>query len=278
MLITAQEILTQQRLGQSYLLIDVREEADWRSATLPGAANMNVYDYFIPDCTAEGLAAMAASFQAEWRRLAQNNSGIPVFFERQVGMRSPRGAWFAWLIGREDALILDGGVDAWLAAGGTLRPGNGARAAILAGDAETTPPAPLTARQRSWVASRDEIRAADDIVTVILDVRRPAEFDGSFVHDCCHRAGRIPGARLLFWQEVIEDGHFLPGDRIAELAAGVGLSPQQRIMIYCHRGARAATVLAALRLAGYQNLAVYVGSWHEWAEHAELPLLTGAAQ
>lgn len=79
MLITAQEILTQQRLGQSYLLIDVREEADWQAATLPGAASMNVYDYFIPDCTAEGLAAMAASFQAAWRQLTQNNSGIPVF-------------------------------------------------------------------------------------------------------------------------------------------------------------------------------------------------------
>ncbi|STS10597.1 Uncharacterised protein [Ewingella americana] len=46
-------------------------------------------------------------------------------------------------------------------------------------------------------------------------------------------------------------------------------------MIYCHRGARAATVLAALRLAGYQNLAIYVGSWHEWAEHEELGSVTG---
>jgi thiosulfate/3-mercaptopyruvate sulfurtransferase len=80
---------------------------------------------------------------------------------------------------------------------------------------------------------------------------------------------------LLFWEDVLENGAFRPAAEIAQRAEQAGLHPQQRIMIYCHRGARAATVLAALTLAGYQNLAIYVGSWHEWAEHVELDLVTG---
>jgi len=275
MLIEAAELRARQAFGQRFLLIDTRDVADWQRATLPGAVSLNVYDYFIPDCTEEGLATMAHSVERAWQQLPLQSDLTPVFFEQQVGMRSPRGAWFAWFIGREDALILNGGVEAWIAAGGTLAAGEGAQATVLPGN----DPAPaLTARQRQWVASRDEMIEADGINTVILDARRPSEFDGSFVHDCCHRAGRIPGAHLLFWEDVVENGAFVPAADIARRAANAGLKPQQRIMIYCHRGARAATVLAALRRAGYRHLAIYVGSWHEWAEHGELPLLGGAQE
>ncbi|KAA8726877.1 sulfurtransferase [Ewingella americana] len=272
MLIQAADLLAQLARGEQFLLIDVREQADWQQASLPNAVNLNVYDYFIPDCTEAGLATMAHSFQQAWRQLPQAENRIPVFFEQRVGMRSPRGAWFAWFIGCEEALILDGGLEAWVAAGGPLAPGQGASAVVSPSEI----PAPaLTPRQRQWVASRDEVIAAGGVQSVILDARRPSEFDGSFVHDCCHRAGRIPGAHLLFWEDVLENGAFRPAAEIAQRAEQAGLHSRQRIMIYCHRGARAATVLAALRLAGYQNLAIYVGSWHEWAEHEELGSVTG---
>lgn len=275
MLIQTTDLLAQLAQGEAYLLIDVRDLSDWQQASLPEAVNLNVYDYFIPDCTEAGLATMAHSFQQAWQRLLQGEKRIPVFFEQQVGMRSPRGAWFAWFIGCEEALILDGGLNAWVAAGGQLAPGQGTSAVV---SPDTLPAPALTSEQRHWVASRDEVMAADGVKSVILDARRPSEFDGSFVHDCCHRAGRIPGAHLLFWEDVVANGAFLPADEIARRAEQAGLHPQQRILIYCHRGARAATVLAALKLAGYQHLAIYVGSWHEWAEHGELGLASGAAQ
>lgn len=258
--------------GEEFLLIDVREFADWQRATLPGAQHCNVYDYFIEDCDEPGLAVMAAEAATALQPMfAAFPGATPVFFEQQVGMRSPRGAWFAWLIQREDALILDGGVDAWTDAGFELRPGLGLSRTVAHPPAER-----VTAWNAALACSREQVLAADGIAVINVDARRPSEFDGSFAHACCRRAGRIPHSQLLFWEDVIADGYFLSADEIATRALAAGLPQSAKLQVYCHRGARAATVLAALKLAGYAQVSVYVGSWHEWAEHPELPLLHGS--
>ncbi|EJL90312.1 rhodanese-like domain-containing protein [Pantoea sp. GM01] len=272
MIIDVHTLQQRQACGETFLLIDVREFADWQRATLPDAQHCNVYDYFIEDCSAQGLAVMAAEAATALQPMFTAWPGAtPVFFEQQVGMRSPRGAWFAWLLQRDDALILDGGVDAWTAAGFELSPGLG-----LSRSVAHPPAAQVLAWNAEMVCSREAVLAADGVTVINVDARRPSEFDGSFVHACCQRAGRIPHSALLFWEDVIANGHFLPAAEIAARAAAAGLSKSAKLQVYCHRGARAATVLAALKLAGYPHVAIYVGSWHEWAEHHELPLLHGS--
>lgn len=271
-LVGAAELLSRRQLGQEFALIDVREFSQWQAETLPGALHLNVYDYFIPDSTVAGIRGMADSFHRAWQQLAISDNVTPVFFEQQVGMRSPRGAWFAQFGGINNALILDGGLDAWVQAGGKLQPGTG-RSAVVSPDSPNA--------LNSSVFQKDLTSTLEEVLNVqvngaqILDARRPTEFSGEFAHECCHRAGRIPGAKLLFWEDVVQNGAFLSAEEIRQRAEAAGLSPDRRVIIYCHRGARAATVYTALQLAGYRQLAVYVGSWHEWAEHRELPVLTG---
>lgn len=270
MLISAPDLAKRLADGENFALIDVREQEAWQTASLPGALSLNVYDYFVSDSTPKGYAAMAGAFVHAWQQLGIANGATPVFFEQTVGMRSPRGLWFLWFALGAEGLILDGGVDAWADAGGKLAPGTG-RSAIVsdAGAPEYQPAMPQLA------ATRVETIDADPATAMLLDARRPTEYDGSFVHECCARAGRIPGSKLLFWEDVVENGRFKSAEALAHLAAKAGFTPSKRVIIWCHRGARAATVLVALKLAGYQDVAVYVGSWHEWASHRELPLIRG---
>ncbi|VEB97530.1 Thiosulfate sulfurtransferase [Cedecea lapagei] len=270
MLISAGDLQKRLAAGEQFVLLDVRELEQWQTASLPGALSLNVYDYFVPDSTPEGYAAMAGAFVHAWQQLNIASGSTPVFFEQSVGMRSPRGLWFLWFALGSDGLILDGGVDAWIAQGEKLSPGNGAQAVVIPAGAPKRQPA-----MPELAATRCETIDADPGITQLLDARRPAEYDGSFVHECCARAGRIPGSKLLFWEDVVENGRFKSAETLASIAATTGFTPSKRVIIWCHRGARAATVLVALKLAGYQNVAVYVGSWHEWAGHAELPLLSG---
>ena len=272
MIINVQALHLRQQRGEHFLLIDVREFADWQRASLPGAQHCNVYDYFIADSTEQGIAQMAAEVATALQPMFTAYAGCtPVFFEQQVGMRSPRGAWFAWLIGRDDALILDGGVDAWLAAGFELQAGLGLSRTVAQQEAAVA----ASSWRSDLVCSRQQVLEADGVNVINVDARRPSEFSGSFAHDCCQRAGRIPHSQLLFWEDVVENSHFLAASVIAARAATAGLPQAAKLQVYCHRGARAATVLAALKLAGYAHVAVYVGSWHEWAEHQALPLLRG---
>ncbi|MCS3433532.1 sulfurtransferase [Klebsiella sp. BIGb0407] len=272
-IISSTELIERRQKGEIFALIDVREIAQWQAATLPGAHHLNVYDYFIPDSTEAGASSLLNAFQRAWQTLNISDNVIPIFFEQQVGMRSPRGAWFALCGGIQQPLVLDGGLEAWQRAGGALMPGSGNCAVVSAENPDyRADDGARIAQLNALTATRAEVLAAE---VQILDVRRPSEFSGEFAHECCQRAGRIPGARLLFWEDVVHNGAFRDAEEIRQLAEQAGLQPDQRVVIYCHRGARAATVFIALQLAGYSQLAIYVGSWHEWAEHAELPLLTG---
>lgn len=267
MIITAAELI--RKLPEGRLVpVDVRPEAAWREATIPGAISLNVYDYFIPESDEVGIAGMAAGAREAFDRLGLGKDRLPVFFEEQTGMISPRGLWFYELVGLQGGLILDGGIEAWKAAGGDIAPGSGTPDAIRQSDG-------AVAFRRELVASTDEVLRHD---ADIFDVRRRTEFEGTFLHPCCARAGRIPHSHFAFYEDMLKDGQYRPADEIRDIAENAGLSPDREIITYCHRGARAATALYGLKLAGYDKVKIYVGSWHEWAGNAALPLEIGPAQ
>jgi thiosulfate/3-mercaptopyruvate sulfurtransferase len=271
MIITAEEIL--KALPQGKLLpIDVRPDADWREQTLPGAVNLNVYDYFIPDSDEAGVAGMAAGAREAFERLGIGKDRIPVFFEEQTGMISPRGLWFHELAGFDGGLILNGGFKAWQAAGGSTAPASGASDAIR--QSENT----SADFRRELVATTDDVLGHAQSGADIFDVRRLSEFEGTFVHPCCARPGRIPHAHFAFYEDFLRDGKYRPVEEIRAVAEAAGLKPDREIITYCHRGARAATALFGLRLAGFDRVRIYTGSWHEWAGKAALPIEIGPCE
>jgi thiosulfate/3-mercaptopyruvate sulfurtransferase len=98
---------------------------------------------------------------------------------------------------------------------------------------------------------------------ILLDVRAPAEFDGSGGAPCDPRQGHIPGARNLPLEELL-----MLGDD--ELARRLDLPDEAEVIVYCHSGGRSALAAERLTLAGIR-VRNYVGSWHEWSR-TELPL------
>jgi len=110
----------------------------------------------------------------------------------------------------------------------------------------------------------------DDPGLTILDVRSRPEFTGERGYASDPRQGRIPGARHLWINELI----MRSPEEIREL---VGLPGGAEIVAYCHSGVRSAHAVEALRVAGYRARN-YVGSWHEWSRHPDLPAESGASE
>jgi len=102
----------------------------------------------------------------------------------------------------------------------------------------------------------------DDVL--VLDVRTPQEYDGTGGQPCDPRQGHIPGARNLDVYRLLE---ISPDELRAELSVDDGVE----IVAYCHSGSRSELATQALRAHGY-NARNYVGSWHEWSRHDELPI------
>jgi thiosulfate/3-mercaptopyruvate sulfurtransferase len=109
----------------------------------------------------------------------------------------------------------------------------------------------------------EELAARLDDVP-ILDVRTAREYDGSLGKPCDPRQGHIPGARNLDIYRLME---MTPDDVHTEL----GLESGAEVVAYCHSGSRSAMAVQVLRSLGY-DARNYVGSWHEWSRHDDLPL------
>lgn len=114
--------------------------------------------------------------------------------------------------------------------------------------------------------------------TAILDVRPPDFFRGEKSTEA--RPGHIPGAvNRPYSKDLVgtDDGQWLRtrAELEAEYAA-LGLAKDEAVVVHCRTGHTASASFFVMRyLLGYEKARWYNGSWTEWAEHQELPAVTG---
>ncbi|MBM2810850.1 MAG: Rhodanese domain protein [Chloroflexi bacterium] len=172
-----------------------------------------------------------------------------------------------WLVlayyGHDRFKLLNGGLQRWVASGGPVSTTDEARPEAIF--------RPRPAREQMRIRA-DELR--DRLAEpgfVVADVRRPTEFDGT--ERRAARAGHIPGARNLFWQDnVRDDWTFCMPAEVRARHEAAGVTPTCEVVTYCQAGVRAAHAALALRLAGYPRVRVYDGSWSEWGNDLSLPI------
>jgi thiosulfate/3-mercaptopyruvate sulfurtransferase len=98
----------------------------------------------------------------------------------------------------------------------------------------------------------------------VVDVRTPQEYDGTLGQPCDPRQGHIPGARNVDVYQLLQ---LDPG----EIEAILEIESGGEVVAYCHSGSRSAIATQMLRALGY-DARNYVGSWHEWSRHDDLPV------
>jgi thiosulfate/3-mercaptopyruvate sulfurtransferase len=130
-------------------------------------------------------------------------------------------------------------------------------------------------------AFRDEVLAAIDSSTNLVDVRSPQEYSGELIamagyeQEGAQRAGHIPGAASVPWsQAVSEDGTFKSADELRELYSSKGvLEGDNPVIAYCRIGERSAHTWFVLHeLLGEDDVKNYDGSWTEWGNLVGMPI------
>jgi thiosulfate/3-mercaptopyruvate sulfurtransferase len=195
-----------------------------------------------------------------------SDSSTVVIHDESSSLWAARLFWAMESFGFDDVHVMNGGWSQWVSLGLPVeahRPHTGDGRVTLVPDASRL-------ATRAWMVEH----LGDPGVTV-LDVRSDDEYAG--VTSMSDAAGHIPGAAHVEWLRVLAGGGsglFLPVQAIKELYESSGVAPDREIVTYCQVGARAAHTYLALRLAGYERVRVYDGSWAEWGNDPTLPVET----
>ena len=202
--------------------------------------------------------------------------------EHTIVLYGDRNNWFAaytyWYLkyyGHDAVKLVNGPREKWIGEG---RP--------TSADVPSYDAATFTAQAGDAAirATRDEVLAALDAPTKLVDVRSPQEFSGELIampgyeQEGAQRGGHIPGAASVPWaQAVQEDGTFKSADDLAALYGAKGVTNGEDIIAYCRIGERSAHTWFVLHeLLGKDDVKNYDGSWTEWGNLVNVPVEKGA--
>jgi thiosulfate/3-mercaptopyruvate sulfurtransferase len=202
--------------------------------------------------------------QGAARRWGIRQDDAVVVYDATRGLAAARSWWLLRWGGLADVRILDGGLDAWVAAGGSLEPG----------DVVPEPGDVSLVGGGMPVLSIDEAAALPASGGVLLDARAGERYRGE-VEPIDPRAGHVPGAvSAPTTENLAPDGTFLRTTELVDRFVALGVGPRKTVGVYCGSGVTAAHEVAALAAAGIEA-ALWPGSWSQWSADPDRPAATG---
>jgi thiosulfate/3-mercaptopyruvate sulfurtransferase len=265
LLITPQELSSLlSREGPHPLLLDVRAAEEFAAGHLPEAVHLDLWGFSLPDTDDAPLRSFLWMIEHVLALRGVTSDRPVVVYGATSDLRAARVFWFLEYFGHPDVRVLDGGVQAWLAAGFAVT------------TAVTTPAASAwtgTPRPETLATWRDVRERLGRPGVAIIDTRSDREYRGTTVRAA--RGGAVPGAIHVEWtHNLTPEGTFRPAAELRTLYDTAGVTPDREVITYCQGAYRAAHTYLALRLLGHRMVRNYLGSWKEWGDRPDLPIET----
>jgi thiosulfate/3-mercaptopyruvate sulfurtransferase len=216
----------------------------YQAGHIPGAAFLDHLKLSNTDSPYEYMLASDEQLAEQIGKIGIANDSEVIVYTTAILACATRAWWILRHAGHENVRVLNGGFEAWKAAGGAVEQ-----------EERKYPPVQYEAHFKpEMFASKEEVQAAIDIDSVYTENALTQDW-----HDQEH----IPGSSCLPLTDLtVEWETFLPGDQLA--ARLQGGDQHKRIITYCGGGIAATLNAVAHLMAGSQNVAVYDGSLFEW--------------
>ena len=255
------------------VLLHVGSEETFEKGHIPGAQRINVHADLSDPASHSDDSLVLEMPSAEWldERLEKlgisNDSTVVIYFSDDQITHATRALFtLDWAGLGSQTRLLDGGIDAWKAAGNTLSTDS---------KANTRGSLELAIRPELLVNHDSVQNSAGQSGVALLDGRSRAFYDG--VRKDNDRSGHIPGAGSTPWTELVDhDLRFRESESLRDTLSAAGVAPGDTVVAYCHIGQYATAVLLAARLLGHE-VKLYDGAFQDWARR-DLPVSTEPLQ
>tara|TARA_B100000686_G_scaffold25486_1_gene24637 strand:+ start:8408 stop:9304 length:897 start_codon:yes stop_codon:yes gene_type:complete len=263
------------------IIIDTRPSPEFCNAHIEGAAHLDLYGISLNDTSPAPLKSFTwmLAYLMEIRGVDYDKR--VVFYEENSGMRSARGFWFLEYLGHENVHILDGGINSWINEGlpvssdpwpltGSFHDDDSGNIKAIIRTSFTEH---LKEADNTKIASADYIlKNMDRNDVAIHDTRSEGEFYGETIRAA--RGGAIPNSIHLEWLDFVSDEGFVkPAQELRLMLEEKKLTKDKEIIPLCQGGYRSAYAYLVYRLLGYSKVRNYIGSWKEWGDREDLPII-----
>lgn len=255
-------------LDVTYFLDDAdgtKARGGFEDGHIPGARFLPMGTLADPDSDLPMTLPPAEHFAHALSGAGVGHADRIVLYDRSPLHSSARVWWLLSLFGASSVALLDGGLEAWAAAGHPVTVGPAG--------APETPGLFLAQADLARVRSLREVSAHVEAGDAqIVDARSPGRFAGAEPEPRRGvEPGHIPGALNLPYSRLFEgDGRWKSLDAIASEFAAAGVDPAKPMVATCGSGITACVLaFGAERIGGL--MPVYDGSWTEWGSDPSTP-------
>ncbi len=231
---------------------------------IPNAPYFDIDEVADPNTSLKHMLPSATVFGQQVGALGIHNDQHLIIYDSNGFFASARVWWMFRAMGHDKVSVLDGGLDAWIAAEGSAT-----------SEVPSPVPATFSAKPkpdlvRDMSAMQDHIERGD---ISILDARAQGRFDGTAPEPRPELpSGHMPGSFCVPVTSLLaEDGRLKSQETLVPLLSDYMTAP---VVTSCGSGVSAAVISLALARLGNWDAAVYDGSWSEWAAHPENPIAT----
>ncbi len=282
-LISAEQLKTLQALGQPLMVFDCSfelmkpEMADimFSSVRIQGAQQAHL-DRNLSSRDGSGVNGgrnplPARESLAAWLgSLGFQNNMQAVVYDRNGANYCGRLWWILKWLGHDAVAVLNGGLQAWQAAGGAVE----SSALTAKAKAKPTPSSQFELKPalREWMSASQLAPQVGHSDVTLIDARSAVRFRGE-VEPIDPVAGHIPGALNRPFAENLDANGFFKSAEVlrAEFEKLLAGRKPETVVHYCGSGVSTLPNLLAMELAGLGATRLYPGSWSEWSGTPGLP-------
>ncbi|HEU4634852.1 MAG TPA: 3-mercaptopyruvate sulfurtransferase [Edaphobacter sp.] len=227
---------------------------------IPGAVFFDIDELSDHSTPLPHMLPRAEEFSRSMEKLGIGDGMTIVVYEQAGLFSAPRAWWMLRTYGAKEVYLLDGGLDAWVAAGRPLESG------------------PVKRDRASFHATLDAaaVKSFADVQRMIagkgqiLDARSAGRFAGTAPEPRAGiQSGHMPGSTSVPFTDLVSEGRLKAAGELREHFAAKGVDLSQPVTTTCGSGVTAAVIALGLEIAGARQVSIYDGSWAEYAQRPE---------